>query len=164
MWPIRSFLFVPAHRPDWVKKAIRSETSAVILDVEDAVPPDEKPKARAALAGEIAELAAAGTRAFVRINSLSEGGAADVGPAVAAGLTGIVLPKAAHPGEVRELHDRFQLTPGRKSRDAAWRGRDPADAGNRRRSPRCPRAGQGLVAGQGHGQASCGGTVGGDVA
>ena len=39
MWPIRSALFVPAHRRDWVGKAIRVSPGAAILDIEDSVPP-----------------------------------------------------------------------------------------------------------------------------
>ena len=38
MWPIRSVLFVPAHRRDWVAKAIHVSPGAVILDIEDSVP------------------------------------------------------------------------------------------------------------------------------
>ena len=37
MWPIRSVLFVPAHRRDWVAKALRVAPQAVILDIEDSV-------------------------------------------------------------------------------------------------------------------------------
>ena len=43
MWPIRSALFVPAHRRDWVAKAIRVSPGAVVLDIEDSVPPQFKP-------------------------------------------------------------------------------------------------------------------------
>ena len=45
MWPIRSALFVPAHRRDWVGKAIRVSPGAAVLDIEDSVPPDAKPQA-----------------------------------------------------------------------------------------------------------------------
>ena len=38
MWPIRSALFVPAHRRDWVAKALRVKPGAVVLDIEDSVP------------------------------------------------------------------------------------------------------------------------------
>lgn len=38
MWPIRSALFVPAHRRDWVGKALRVSPGAVILDIEDFRP------------------------------------------------------------------------------------------------------------------------------
>ena len=60
MWPLRSMLYVPAHRRDWVGKAIRVMPDAVILDVEDSVPPDNKQAARDFLQAEIAELRASG--------------------------------------------------------------------------------------------------------
>ena len=44
MWPIRSALFVPAHRRDWVGKAIRVSPGAAVLDIEDSVPPEFKPE------------------------------------------------------------------------------------------------------------------------
>ena len=72
MWPIRSALFVPAHRRDWVAKAIRVSPGAVVLDIEDSVPPQFKPEAMAHLKSEIHELRAAGVGAFVRIQPLFE--------------------------------------------------------------------------------------------
>ena len=50
MWPIRSALFVPAHRRDWVGKAIRVSPGAAVLDIEDSVPPEFKPQAMATAA------------------------------------------------------------------------------------------------------------------
>ncbi|HLH40857.1 MAG TPA: CoA ester lyase [Bryobacteraceae bacterium] len=50
MTPIpRSYLFVPATRPDRFEKALASGAHAVIADLEDAVPPPEKSAARQAL-------------------------------------------------------------------------------------------------------------------
>ncbi len=48
LW-IRTALFVPANRPDRVEKALRSEADAIIIDLEDSVPPPEKAKARATI-------------------------------------------------------------------------------------------------------------------
>jgi len=45
----RSYLFVPAHRPDRYDKACAAGADAVIVDLEDAVPPDGKDGARRAL-------------------------------------------------------------------------------------------------------------------
>ena len=73
MWPIRSALFVPAHRRDWVAKAIRVSPGAVVLDIEDSVPPQFKPQAMAYLKSEIHELRDAGVGAFVRIQPLHDG-------------------------------------------------------------------------------------------
>ena len=113
MWPIRSALFVPAHRPDWVGKAIRAAPGAVVLDIEDSVPPEAKPQAMAALGPAIGELRAAGVAAFVRINPMGEGTAAEIAAAMAPGLTAIVLPTAATPAEIARLADLLSYHEGR---------------------------------------------------
>ena len=38
----RSFLFVPANRPDRLEKAARSVTHQIIVDLEEAVAPEDK--------------------------------------------------------------------------------------------------------------------------
>ena len=43
----RSVLFVPGNRPELAAKAPRSAPDAVVLDLEDAVPPAAKAAARA---------------------------------------------------------------------------------------------------------------------
>ncbi|HEY3849121.1 MAG TPA: CoA ester lyase [Acetobacteraceae bacterium] len=113
MWPIRSALFVPAHRRDWVGKAIRVSPGAAVLDIEDSVPPEFKPRAMALLREEIAELREAGVGAFVRVNPLSDRTGEEVAAAMTEGLTAIVLPKAAHPDEIRRLHDLLSYHEGR---------------------------------------------------
>ena len=113
MWPIRSALFVPAHRRDWVGKAIRVSPGAAVLDIEDSVPPDAKPQAMANLRDEIAELRASGVGAFVRVNPLSERTSEEIAAAATEGLTAIVLPKAATPDEIRRLHDLLSYHEGR---------------------------------------------------
>jgi len=45
--PARSLLFVPGHQPARFDKACASGADAVVLDLEDAVPPDRKDEARA---------------------------------------------------------------------------------------------------------------------
>jgi citrate lyase subunit beta/citryl-CoA lyase len=112
-WPIRSALFVPAHRRDWVGKALREQPDACVLDIEDSVPPENKPQAMANLKGEIAELLAADTGALVRINALYDGTPAEIEAAVADGLTAIVPPKVAHPDEIRRLADMLSYYEGR---------------------------------------------------
>jgi citrate lyase subunit beta / citryl-CoA lyase len=114
MWPLRSLLFVPAHRRDWVGKAIRSGADAAVLDLEDSVPFDLKDKARSLLAEEIAELAAAGLGAVVRMNPLSDASADEIAAAVHPGLSAIMLPKASTPDQVRRLHDLLSYNEGRQ--------------------------------------------------
>ena len=45
----RSFLYVPATRPDLFAKAVAGPADAIVLDLEDAVPVADKPRARAAV-------------------------------------------------------------------------------------------------------------------
>ncbi|QUH03661.1 CoA ester lyase [Saccharopolyspora erythraea] len=60
----RSFLFVPGHRPDRFAKAAASGAGVVIIDLEDAVAPADKDRAR----GYAAEWLARGGDCAVRIN------------------------------------------------------------------------------------------------
>jgi citrate lyase subunit beta/citryl-CoA lyase len=106
-------LFVPAHRRDWVGKAIRVSPGAVILDIEDSVPPQFKPQAMEHLQSEIHELRDAGVGAFVRIQPLHDGTPAEIAAAVTDGLTAIVMPKVATPDEIRRVHDLLSYAEGR---------------------------------------------------
>src|SRR5690606_18221561 len=72
---------------------------AVILDLEDSIPPAEKDGARAALAAASASLSARGVAVLVRINS-GEQRAADVAAALAASVVGLVVPKAESPEDI----------------------------------------------------------------
>ena len=113
MWPIRSALFVPAHRRDWVAKALRVSPDAVVLDIEDSVPPANKPEAMSLLKAEIAELKAANTGAFVRIQPLFDGTPAEIEACVTEGLTAIVPPKVAKPEEILRLADLLSYYEGK---------------------------------------------------
>ena len=84
-----------------------------MLDIEDSVPPQFKPQAMEYLHGEIAELRAAGVGAFVRIQPLHDGSPAEVAAAVTEGLTAIVLPKVASPGEIQTLADMLSYHEGK---------------------------------------------------
>ena len=46
----RSFLFVPGHQPERYNKVLGSAADMVILDLEDAVGPADKPAARESIA------------------------------------------------------------------------------------------------------------------
>ncbi|MBV2180009.1 MAG: CoA ester lyase [Castellaniella sp.] len=65
----RTFLFVPGNRPDRFDKAMRSGADAVVLDLEDAVPPAEKQTARDAIAAAWQHLRTIRTPIVIRINS-----------------------------------------------------------------------------------------------
>ena len=87
----RSYLFVPGNRPERFDKACAAGAHAVIVDLEDAVPPSEKRAARAAVAAWLAPE----KNVLVRINSAdSEWFADDLALCALPGVAGIVLPKA----------------------------------------------------------------------
>lgn len=65
----RSFLFVPANRPERFMKALSSGADAVILDLEDSVPLASKDEARAAIRAHWHELSASLCPVVIRINS-----------------------------------------------------------------------------------------------
>jgi len=64
----RSYLFVPGNRPERFAKALGSGADAVVIDLEDAVAPEHKDAARAALAGWAGAQTAPGPQLVVRIN------------------------------------------------------------------------------------------------
>lgn len=88
----RSALFMPANRPELVAKAPRSQPDLVILDLEDAVPAEQKAAARAELAGSVASLREAGLAAAVRINPVGSEWFDDDVAALPDGLAAVVVP------------------------------------------------------------------------
>lgn len=90
----RSLLFVPGSRPDRFAKALASGADLVIIDLEDAVPPDQKDAARTWVAQFLSR--SPQTRVLVRINALTSVHAqADLALCAAhAGVGGVMVPKA----------------------------------------------------------------------
>lgn len=87
----RSYLFVPADRPERFDKALAAGAHAVIVDLEDAVPPAAKPAARSALAAWLSPE----RPVLVRVNSAdTEWYRDDLEACRHPGVAGIVLPKA----------------------------------------------------------------------
>jgi citrate lyase subunit beta/citryl-CoA lyase len=88
----RSYLYVPGNRPDRFDKACAAGADAVIIDLEDAVPPAEKASARAALRAWLSPA----TAVIVRINGAdTEWFEQDLEACDTGGIIGVVLPKAA---------------------------------------------------------------------
>jgi citrate lyase subunit beta/citryl-CoA lyase len=99
---LRSFLFVPGHHPRRIAKAFDSAADAVIIDLEDAVPPAEKRVARENAAAALGDRGAAA--AFVRVNGAPDPGCLDdLLEVVRPGLAGIVLPKAESAAQLQAL-------------------------------------------------------------
>jgi citrate lyase subunit beta/citryl-CoA lyase len=99
----RSYLFVPGNRPERFEKACAAGADAVIVDLEDAVPPKEKAAARVAVAAWLAPE----RPVLIRINSPgSEWFDDDLALCVAAGVAGIVVPKAERVEHLAQISAR----------------------------------------------------------
>lgn len=87
----RSYLFVPADRPERFDKALASGAEAVIVDLEDAVAPDKKDGARQAL---VPWLASTRERVVLRINGIdSPWFQSDLALCGLAGVAAVMVPK-----------------------------------------------------------------------
>lgn len=103
--PYRSFLFVPGSRPERFEKARGSGGDAVILDLEDAVAPEDKDVARQ----QVAAWLAPERPVLVRINASSTPYyAQDAELGKMRGVAGIVLPKAESAHDVIDLISRIK--------------------------------------------------------
>jgi len=95
----RSFLFVPATRPERYTKALASGADAVIIDLEDAVAAQEKKGARRQLASAFEQLGGPErARTVVRMNASGTAWFDDdlllLTDLVGQGLRAVMLPKA----------------------------------------------------------------------
>ena len=107
MTTYRSLLFVPGARPDRFEKAASAGADAIIIDLEDAVLPADKAKARADTLGWLAEQGT-GTRAGLRINSLrTADGCADIAALAhsAAKPAFVMVPKAETAADVEIAYE-----------------------------------------------------------
>ena len=96
-----TYLFVPGDRPERFAKALQSGADVVILDLEDAVMPEAKDRARAEVARFIQSQAGCVPRLVVRINdATSKWFAADLELLRTTGILLAMLPKAETPAQV----------------------------------------------------------------
>lgn len=111
----RSMLFVPAHQQRFIAKAHLRGADAIILDLEDAVPPPEKSTARAMLADAADGIAGHGTAVLVRVNAEGPDQPADLAASVRASVSGLVLPKVDSPTQINTVAaelDRLEAIAG----------------------------------------------------
>jgi citrate lyase subunit beta/citryl-CoA lyase len=113
----RSLLFVSADDPDRAAKAGTRGADAIILDLEDAVPTERKPHARAALPALIDLLAGQGCSVVIRINSAWQDIVQDLAAAVRPGAVGLMVPKvesAARLSVIAEMTAEWATSSGLK--------------------------------------------------
>lgn len=96
----RSYLFVPGNRPERFDKALAAGADAVIVDLEDAVGPTDKPAARAALARWLD----AARPVWIRVNGVDTPWFADdLAAARRPGVAGVVVPKSESAAQVADV-------------------------------------------------------------
>jgi citrate lyase subunit beta / citryl-CoA lyase len=101
----RSMLFVPVNVPKFVEGAHARGSDAVILDLEDSVPPAEKATARTLIEAAAPKVAKSGADVVVRINRPLELAVRDIEAAVSPAITGLIVPKIDSAGHMRLLDE-----------------------------------------------------------
>jgi citrate lyase subunit beta/citryl-CoA lyase len=109
--PVRSLLFVPGNRPAWFSKAVESGADGLIIDLQDAVPPEQRAAAYDAVGQFLADTAAqqGGPVILVRVNAVDDPAFGEcLRRVVAPGLDGVVLPMVTGPQDVLQLVDALE--------------------------------------------------------
>jgi citrate lyase subunit beta / citryl-CoA lyase len=100
----RSYLFVPGNRPERFAKACSAGADAVIVDLEDAVPPAGKAAARAAVAAWLSPA----QPVLIRINGAeTEWFHGDVELCKAPGVAAVMLPKTERIDHLRRVEEQL---------------------------------------------------------
>lgn len=123
----RSYLFVPGDRPDRFDKALATGADIVVLDLEDAVLPESKARAREAVRNWLRM----GGRSAVRINGIGmEWHEEDVVLLATPGVAAALLPKAEEPAAldafVSALPQGLPIVPLIESALGIWNARELA--------------------------------------
>ena len=109
----RSNLIMPATELRMIRWAWNLSADAVILDLQDGIPPGELETARDTLRPAVSQVAKGGAEAFVRVNSQSV--YADAAAAMCTDLTGIAVPgpeAADHIAEADEILGELERRSG----------------------------------------------------
>lgn len=91
--PLRSLLFLPATADHLLAKATERGADALVIDLEDAIPPDRKAEARPMARTAVAQLAQRGATVLLRVNSEPGQWAQDLQGMPLSQLAAVMLPK-----------------------------------------------------------------------
>jgi citrate lyase subunit beta/citryl-CoA lyase len=105
--PLRTLLFVPGNKARMLDKARSLPADAVILDLEDGVPPGEKLAARAVVRQAL-EDGSCGPQVILRVNAFATGLVEDdLHEALGPGVAAVCLPEAETASDVGRLAARL---------------------------------------------------------
>lgn len=111
--PRRSVLYVPASNARALAKSRALDADAVVIDLEDAVAPDDKRAARAAAVAAVAAGGFGHREVVIRVNAPdTPWGADDMAAAAAAGPHGVLVPKVSGPDALRRATASLVDAPG----------------------------------------------------
>ena len=99
----RSLLYVPVTSERFVARAHERGADAIILELEDAVAPSEKDRARTLVEDAAAHVGRSGADVLVRVNRPWRLAVRDLEAAICEPVTALVLPKVASAEHVRVL-------------------------------------------------------------
>jgi len=103
----RSWLYVPGHRPERVQKALASTADAVVVDLEDAVPPAAKDEARRATVALLEDRPPDSPPLWVRVNPpTGPVGRADVEALAGVPVDGLRVPRCEDAQVVHDVGER----------------------------------------------------------
>ena len=105
--PRRSVLYMPGSNARAMEKARELPADAVILDLEDAVAPDAKAKARELIGQALKDGGFGRREVVVRVNGLDTAWWADDLAIAAAGPDAVLVPKVSTPAQFRQVAERL---------------------------------------------------------
>lgn len=115
----RSSLILPVNVRHFVEKAYTRGADAIVLDLEDSVPTQEKASARVLVRDSLALAGRGGAEVLARVNNDPALLADDIDAVVHPGLDGLSIPKAESAVQIRDIVARIDrlerargLTPG----------------------------------------------------
>jgi citrate lyase subunit beta / citryl-CoA lyase len=118
--PTRSALYMPGSNARALEKAKTLDADAVILDLEDAVAPDQKAVARAQVCAAVAAGGFGHRQVVIRINALdTPWGADDLAAAAAAKPDAVLVPKPNNANDIERANDGLRRA-GAPASVALW--------------------------------------------
>ena len=108
----RSSLILPVNVPRFVEKAYVRGADAIVLDLEDSVPTQEKASARTLVRDSLALAGRGGAEVLVRVNNDPALLADDIEASVHPGLDGLSIPKAESAAQIHDIVARIERLEG----------------------------------------------------